>query len=215
MEMINTLRPPRLIRKLYKHSFWQARDGLLRLTFDDGPGEMTPEVLDWLDENTIQGVFFLLPEHAARHVATARDILHRGHHIGLHFNEHRPYLAYGRESLLQNLREAQDRLAQLLGRRFFLCRAPYGQIFPWQDKWLAEAGFEHWLWTFSSKDYRNEPEAVVERRISRYLQAGDTVLLHDGPVYSDSLIAILNSILECSLAFTTPDNLPHSAPANA
>src|SRR5580658_7139703 len=59
------------------------------IPIDDGPdAEVTPHVLDLLDEHHAQATFFCIGARIVRHGAIARDIVRRGHEIGNHSYRH-------------------------------------------------------------------------------------------------------------------------------
>src|SRR5439155_2288811 len=59
------------------------------LTFDDGPDpETTRGVLDALDQAGAKGTFFVIARKAEAHPDVVRDILRRGHAVGLHSYAH-------------------------------------------------------------------------------------------------------------------------------
>ena len=59
------------------------------ITIDDGPDpEVTPRVLDLLDEHGARATFFCIGERVERYPALARDIVARQHEIGNHSYRH-------------------------------------------------------------------------------------------------------------------------------
>src|SRR5262249_22743229 len=61
------------------------------ITFDDGPSETTPHILDLLSEHGASATFFQVGANVRRLPNVARDVADRGHIIGNHTYSH-PYL---------------------------------------------------------------------------------------------------------------------------
>ena len=55
------------------------------LTFDDGPSQYTPEILDILDKYGVKATFFVVN---GKYNHIMKDIVDRGHQIGLHCYKH-------------------------------------------------------------------------------------------------------------------------------
>lgn len=152
------------------------------LTFDDGPDpEVTPRVLDQLDDAGIKATFFLIGERAARHPALAREIVRRGHAAENH--SHRHSTAFGWYGLARARREieaAQAAIADAAGIAPVFFRAPFGIRNPLLDPALARLGLRYVSWTRRGFDtVARDPQRVLGR-LTRDLAAGDILLLHDG-----------------------------------
>jgi len=58
------------------------------LTFDDGPSESTPEILDILARHNVPATFFKCGANVKRLPAVARAVCQAGHAIGNHSHTH-------------------------------------------------------------------------------------------------------------------------------
>lgn len=159
-----------------------ARRREVALTFDDGPDpEVTPRILDLLDEAGAKATFFCIADRAAACAALVRDIVGRGHGIENHSRKHSTRFGwYGLRALQRELDEAQTMIATLTGRapRFF--RAPFGMRSPLLDPALARCGLHLVSWTRRGFDTVDQCPARVVKRLCKGLAAGDVLLLHDG-----------------------------------
>jgi peptidoglycan/xylan/chitin deacetylase (PgdA/CDA1 family) len=159
-----------------------TRNGLLVLTFDDGPDpEITPAILDLLDTYGAKASFFCVGKRAERHAGLTREIVRRGHSVENHSLRHSNFFAcYSLGALQREIESAQSVLGALAGTapRFF--RAPMGFRNPFLDPALARAGLHYVSWTRRGFDTAcRNPETVLHRLI-RNLAEGDILLLHDG-----------------------------------
>jgi peptidoglycan/xylan/chitin deacetylase (PgdA/CDA1 family) len=151
------------------------------LTFDDGPDpEITPRVLELLDQHQAKASFFCVGEKAAAHPDLMREIARRDHSLENHSHRHSHAFAfYGLSRLKRDVQSVQTIIAGITGRapRFF--RAPMGLRSPLLDPVLAKCGLRYVSWTRRGFDaVGRDPERVL-RRLTDGLAAGDILLLHD------------------------------------
>src|SRR5436309_305059 len=60
----------------------------IALTFDDGPSESTPQLLDVLDQHNARATFFMCGANIRRCPDIAQEVQRRGHEIGNHTDTH-------------------------------------------------------------------------------------------------------------------------------
>jgi peptidoglycan/xylan/chitin deacetylase (PgdA/CDA1 family) len=151
------------------------------LTFDDGPDpEITPRVLELLDQYQAKASFFCVGEKAAAHPDLVREIARRGHSLENHSHRHsRAFAFYGLFRLKREVESAQTIIAGITGRtpRFF--RAPMGLRSPLLDPVLARCGLHYVSWTRRGFDAIHRDPKKVLQRLAGDLAAGDILLLHD------------------------------------
>ena len=152
------------------------------LTFDDGPDpEVTPKVLEILDRYGVHATFFCIGERALAHPEICREIAARGHDIENHGQRHRNHLAFsGFSGWMREVGEAQRTLEGITGIRPQYYRALAGLRNPFLDPVLKRLGIRLASWTRRGYDTRCGDCCMVLSRLTRDLQAGDILLLHDG-----------------------------------
>jgi len=195
----DTLLGPNMVRLTAE----RAASGDIALTFDDGPDpDTTPAVLDLLDNHGVSASFFCVAERARRHPNLTREIAARGHRVENHSDRHRNGFALqGPRAIRDEIRRAQDTLADLSGRapRFF--RAPFGIRNPWIAPVLRQLDLRLVSWTRRGYDgVLGDPERVLALLL-RGFGAGDIVLLHDGYGPRDTrgrpvVLSVLPQLLE-------------------
>lgn len=188
------------------------------LTLDDGPDpEVTPAVLDLLDEHGARATFFVIAQRAKLQPALLREIIQRGHDVQNHSHRHRhDFSLRGPRALTAEITAAQDRLADITGQRPHCFRAPAGLRNPLLDPVLHRLGLHLVSWTRRGFDTRDADAPRVLGRLAgdgnRALSAGDILLLHDGharrnhegrPVLLDVLPALLARASAAGLQTTT------------
>jgi peptidoglycan/xylan/chitin deacetylase (PgdA/CDA1 family) len=155
------------------------------LTFDDGPDpDATPAVLDALDEAGITATFFVVGEQAAAHPRLAREVANRGHEIGLHGYEHREHSELSQREARDDLARGLGTLEVAGGRRPTIFRPPYGRFSEDSYEACRHLGLEPVLWSAWGMDWEPLPAERITDLVSRDLEPGAIVLLHDSARYS-------------------------------
>lgn len=159
---------------------------MFHMTFDDGPHPIiTPRVLDVLDEFHAPASFFLLTSNAQQHPELAREILRRGHTVGLHSRTH-PRLSHSSWSELKDeIMAAKDDLEEVIDAPVGWFRPPYGVHGARSLAVTRRAHLTTMLWTVDSRDYKGittDPLARTREAIA----PGGVGLFHDCPA-GDSL----------------------------
>lgn len=180
------------------------------LTIDDGPDpEVTPAVLDLLEAHQAVATFFCIGAQVQQQPALAREIVRRGHAIGNHSQHHRHHFSLmGPGRLRREISAAQDSIAQATGVAPQYFRAPAGLRNVFLDPVLHALGLRLASWTRRGFDTRTGDAALVLRRLTNGLRAGDILLLHDHhaartpqgrPVLLEVLPPLLGAIREKGL----------------
>ncbi len=158
----------------------------IALTFDDGPHPQgTPAVLEALAREDAHATFFLVGEQVAAHPALAAEIAAAGHGIAVHGHRHRVLLHVPPRALAEDLDRAASVIAEATGRAPALHRPPLG-IYSYPA--LAEVRRRGWrplLWSRWGRDWAGwATPRTITWLVTRDLQAGDVLLLHDSDAYS-------------------------------
>ncbi|MBU1425352.1 MAG: polysaccharide deacetylase family protein [Gammaproteobacteria bacterium] len=191
-----------------------AQRGEVAITIDDGPDpEVTPRVLDILDQYQAQATFFCIGKLAAQHPELCREIVRRGHAIENHSLSHNWYFSLlDPWSIHREVSNAQQVLSSISGHapRFF--RATAGLRNPELEPVLAHCGLRLCSWSKRGFDTReNNPDAVLKSLVQN-LKGGDILLLHDGSsartargtaVILDVLPRLLDNLAQANLHSVT------------
>lgn len=144
------------------------------LTFDDGPiPEVTPRILEILDDFGVKASFFIVGDNAARNPQLVEEIRARGHAIGNHTMHHlRGYKTHGR-TYLRDVLEADS----LLHSTMF--RPPHGWL-RWSQSRIIRKHYNLIMYDVVTRDYAVHitPDEVVDN-VMRFSRNGSIIVFHD------------------------------------
>lgn len=169
---------------------------MISLTFDDGPHpKETHEILDVLDKYNVKGTFFVVGKHANWYSEPLIRAAKEGHEIGNHTFSHPDISNLSSEDIKREIKECEDTLVKLTGKKPTLFRPPYGSYS--EDnlaKIAKESGYKIILWTtIDAKDWKNPPPSQISDIIINKAQNGDIILLHD--YGTENTVKALNTII--------------------
>src|SRR4051812_21356729 len=170
---------------------WRRMPGVERvpaagaaLTFDDGPDpDGTPAVLDALDRAGVRATFFLVGEQLMRHHALAREAAARGHELALHGYAHVEHDSLSPQGPRDDLARAVGAFEASTGRSARFFRPPYGRFSEASSPACGALGPEPVYWSAWGLDWEPLPADRVADLVTRDLEPGAIVLLHDSPRY--------------------------------
>jgi peptidoglycan-N-acetylglucosamine deacetylase len=156
------------------------------LTFDDGPDPMaTPPILDALESIGWRATFFCLGSQARRSPGLVRELIDRGHEVGVHGDAHTSHLRRPSTWTVPDVQRARDTINDLTGVAPRWFRPPYGAVAASTLVAANRSQLHLVLWTSWGIDWKPDATgATVAANVQRTLLPGATVLLHDSDILS-------------------------------
>lgn len=167
--------------QLFGRSVWRGPGDrpALALTFDDGPSESTPELLELLDRHRARATFFQCGVNVTRLPQIARDVSSADHEIGNHSHSHPSFYFRSRRYIYEELMRAQESIGEVTGFRPTLFRAPCGVRWPGLGQVQNRLGLLGVMWTVIGRDW-SLPAPRVFDRVLQAVRNGAIICLHDG-----------------------------------
>jgi peptidoglycan/xylan/chitin deacetylase (PgdA/CDA1 family) len=162
-------------------SVWQGDRSkrAVALTFDDGPSESTPALLELLARFDMRATFFMCGANVRRLPIIARQVAEAGHEIGNHTDTH-PALYFKSPGFIeQEIVRAQESIAQATGVAPRLFRAPYGVRWPGLRAAQQRHALTGVMWTAIGRDWKLTAPQVADI-VLKGARNGAIVCLHDG-----------------------------------
>ena len=161
------------------------------LTFDDGPGPLTENLLALLDKYGVKVTFFVTNQYPDYHYLIAKEAA-AGHSVGIHSATHSKEIYASEEAFFHDIQIMQDIIVQQTGKETNILRFPFGSsnqtssfnpgIMTRLTALVQQRGFAYFDWNVSSGDGSpdNSTEAVYNYVINGVSQhETSVVLMHD------------------------------------
>jgi peptidoglycan/xylan/chitin deacetylase (PgdA/CDA1 family) len=168
-----------------------SQEKAIYLTFDDGPiPEVTPWVLDVLDEFNAKATFFCVGQNIERNPKIFEEVKYRGHAIGNHTYNHLSGWRSDNQEYILNVRRG----AIVSGSRLF--RPPYGRLRPSQTNFLKHH-YQIIMWDVLSGDF--DPKLSAEacyQNVIKNTTDGSIIVFHDSLKSFKKLSTVLPRVLD-------------------
>ena len=164
----------------------------IALTFDDGPGEYTDQLLDCLEENNAHATFFMLGQNVSGWESTVQRMADIGCELGNHSWDHPEATLQGisDEAVIEEFQKTDEALMKACGQKATVARAPYGAADQREFDLVQKPFF---MWSLDTEDWRKmNVEADVDAIMNGDLTDGSIILMHD--IHETSVQAALQII---------------------
>lgn len=191
------------------------------LTFDDGPSEITEQILDILDKYNIKATFFVIGcTITVDGEEYLKEMVKRGHTLGIHTFSHNYKNIYSSvDAYLEDFYKVYQLVYEVTGVRVNIFRFPWGSYNGYskniKDELVAEMerrGFTYYDWNVSADDSVGKPSAnQIKRNIFKDLERYNNpiILMHDASVNkltAKTLPEIIEAIIDRGYEFDTVDH---------
>lgn len=166
------------------------------LTFDDGPGPYTPQVLSVLERLHVKATFFVVGKMLRYFSASAVREIEDGDAIGDHTESHPMLAQLSPHDQREELFEQIARVELLGGHRPVLFRPPYGSFDTTTLRLLRSLHLLMVLWSVDTSDYQQPGVAAIVQRALEGAHPGAIILMHDGGGTRTETIEALPAIVD-------------------
>ena len=98
------------------------------LTYDDGPGFYTPNLLDYLSQQSLKATFFVVGSRCIQFPHTLQAEFMAGHQIAVHTWSHPALTSLSNEEIIAELGWSRKIIKDVLGVKPNMMRPPFGDI---------------------------------------------------------------------------------------
>ena len=166
----------------------------ISITFDDGPNlDYTPKVLNLLKKYNAKATFFCIGKNIKSNPSLIKKIIDDGHTIGNHTYTHSNLIGFfSKKRILKEIDETNKEIYKITNNNMMFFRPPFGVTNPIIAKAIKETGHKVIGWNIRTYDTIIKNPDRIFNRISRKINPGSVILLHDK---SDTTIKLLEMIL--------------------
>lgn len=146
------------------------------LTYDDGPSDLTPDLLDALAARRAAATFFVLGINVKGHPGVVQRAVAEGHLVENHSWNHPLLPKLDGAAVGRQIRDTSAKIEATTGERVTMFRPPYGE---YDAAVLAAAGLPAILWDVDTLDWKGTSDEVLVDRAVDGSRPGSIVLQHD------------------------------------
>ena len=178
-------------------------NGVIYLTFDDGPSARTGEILDVLKEKNVKATFFVIGSQGEANAQLLKRIVDEGHTIAMHTSSHNYTKIYASvEDYLADMYQIFTQIRETTGVTPTLFRFPGGSINNYNSgishELIAEMlrrGFVPFDWNISSRDAATVKLLPAETLVNNVVNDAKKmpygiVLMHDSAAKTTTAKAV-------------------------
>jgi len=147
-------------------------NGVVALTFDDGPWEYTEDLLDLLKEFNAKATFFIVGRNGGKGAVNdpstpwpglIRRIANEGHQIASHTWSHQKLTEISAEQFQKQINYNEVALADLLGYFPTYMRPPHSMSDATTDGWLADLGYHVVYFDLNTRGYEYDDAVQIQK----------------------------------------------------
>ena len=163
-----------------------ASKPMVALTFDDGPGERTGELLAQLEKYNAHATFFMQGKNIPGKEDFVKKMKETGCELGNHSYDHPQLTKLSADKIANQIGTTNDLIQQAAGSTATVMRPPYGAI---NDTVRSSVGLPMILWSIDTLDWKTRNAQSSIDTVMNDVQDGDVILMHD--IYTESIDAAL------------------------
>lgn len=149
---------------------------MIALTFDDGPGRYTNELLDCLERNNAKATFFVV----GCNVGSYKDVVKRADRMGCEIGNHSYSHAYMNKltdaEIKGEIAKTDETIKKITGEVPALIRTPGGIIPASVNQTINKPII---LWSIDTRDWETRNKTKTMEAVLNHVRDGDIVLMHD------------------------------------
>ncbi|MFT4211304.1 MAG: polysaccharide deacetylase family protein [Microbacterium sp.] len=146
------------------------------MTYDDGPSDWTPQILDAVAAHHAAVTFFAMGQKAATYATTMQRALAEGNLVENHTWDHPHLTTLTAAEVTAQIQDTTAAITAATGTAPTVFRPPYGQ---YDSTVLAAAGMAAITWDVDSLDWTGLADDALTERVVDGPSPGSIVLQHD------------------------------------
>lgn len=152
---------------------------MIALTFDDGPSEYTPHILDVLAEHGARATFCMVGNRISAYRDVVARVAGEGHEIATHTWSHKRLTTLSQSEIESQLRRCMDAITTASGASVAVMRPPYGAVNADVKAVCRKLGLTIATWSIDTEDWRTNNADATYSAIMNHVTNGSIILCHD------------------------------------
>ena len=149
---------------------------MVALTFDDGPGQYTQDIVNCLKANNAKATFFVVGSQINAYASALKNASKMGCEIGNHSYTHPNFANLSDTDIYFQINETDKKIKSIIGKSTDLLRTPGGYV---SDNVRAVVKKPIILWSIDTRDWETLSKEKTVSAVKNNVQDGDIILMHD------------------------------------
>lgn len=162
---------------------------MVAITFDDGPGKRTGEILEVLEKYNAHATFFMLGQKVSSFQKIVKKMKDIGCELGNHSYDHTSLAKLDDKDIKKQMSDTNNNLKKAAGSPASVMRPPYGAI---NDTVKENVGLPMILWNIDTLDWKTRDAQKTIDTVMDKVEDGDIILLHD--IHTETVDAVIELI---------------------
>ena len=177
-ELLEALAESRLRRRVRRPRIDPSLP-MVALTFDDGPSNLTDQILDILEHHDVVATFYVIGRKVEPFSDTVQRAYYMGCEIANHTWSHRSLVRISNDSIRTQLQDTNAAIENVIGVQPSSMRPPFGNSNSNVESISEELGLAVVFWSIDPSDYLERSVDTIYSHIMDAVQDKDIILLHD------------------------------------
>lgn len=162
---------------------------MVALTYDDGPGRYTADIVKCLKENQARATFYVLGCNVNSYKNAIKEADKIGCEIGNHTYYHPNLTRLSGKKIEDEIEATDSKIKKIIGHKAITMRPPGGSV----NQCVQEnVGKPIILWSIDTKDWEHRNSGRIIQHVMNNVKDGDIILMHD--IYASTKSASLTLI---------------------
>lgn len=149
---------------------------MIALTFDDGPGPYTQDIVNQLDAYNATATFYVVGNRVASYKSPLKSAYKHGNEIGNHSWSHPMLTSLGYSGIQSEINRTDNAVKNVIGVKTKTMRPPGGA---YNDTVKSAVGKPLIYWSIDTLDWKTRSKSATINSVMNNASDGEIVLMHD------------------------------------
>lgn len=169
--------------------------------------EFIPQMLKEFKQQNAQVTFFVTGQWAEKNPELLKEMKQAGHSIQNHGFKHLHFNSLSAEQTQQQIKQAEDVIAQITGEKSSFFAPPYGEKNQQLVNTVAAMDYQYILWSIDTIDWQRPGPQTIVNRVTNKLHSDAIILMHPTEPTVKALPDMLRQIGEQGYKMLTIDKI--------